>query len=149
MTLIKWTPRARFLTPFDDFDRFFDSFLTGAWANTLFPDVDWVPAFDVIEKDNAYEVHVEAPRMKKSDFKVTVHDGLLTVSGEKKVEDSKEGKHYTHRESAYGRFSRSFRLPEDVVDDKNVKAAYKDGVLTITVPRTKPVEEKALEVKIS
>lgn len=149
MTLIKWTPRSRFLTPFDAFDGFFDRFFSRTWESSLLPNVDWVPAFDVVEQDNAYAVHVEAPRMKKSDFKVTVHDGILTVSGEKKVEESKDTEHYTHRESAYGRFSRSFRLPEDVVDDKNVKATYQDGALMITIPRTKPIEEKAMEVKIT
>lgn len=87
--------------------------------------------------------------MKKSDFKLTVKDGVLSVSGEKKVEKSRNGDHYTHRESAYGRFSRTFRLPEDVMDEKNVKATYKDGVLSIIIPRLKKVEQKATDVKIS
>ncbi|MFQ6675083.1 MAG: Hsp20/alpha crystallin family protein [Fidelibacterota bacterium] len=165
MSLIKWSPTrllsvgqgTRFLTPFDEMDRFFDRFLrqaqdgvfSRAWGSTLLPEVDWVPAFDVVEKDKSYEVHVEAPRMKKGDFKVTVHDGVLTVSGEKKVDSSTDDKAYTYRESAYGRFCRSFRLPDDVVDEKKIKADYKDGVLMITIPRSKPADEKAIEVEIS
>ena len=148
MSLIKWTPRTRFPTPFDDFDRLLDRFFTGRWDSSISPSVDWIPAFDVIEKEKEYVVRIEAPSMEKADFTIRVNDGVLTVSGEKKVEESNNGLHYTHRESSYGRFSRSFRLPDDAVG-KKIKANYKNGVLTITMPRTKPIDSKAIEVEIS
>ncbi|MFQ6673193.1 MAG: Hsp20/alpha crystallin family protein [Fidelibacterota bacterium] len=155
MSLIKWIPRTSFLSPFspgtlaNELDRFVDSFFPGALDSTAFHQVDWVPAFDVIEKEKEYVVRVEAPNMKKSDFNITVNDGILTVSGEKKVEESNNGDRYAHRESCYGRFSRSFRLPDDVDEEKNIKGSYKNGVLTVTLPRAKSVDSRAIEVEIS
>lgn len=154
MNLIKWTPRHSLLRPFgvdswtSDIDRFFDSFFRWPVNASRFRDADWLPSFDVVEKDKEYQLRVEAPGMKKSDFNVTVKDGVLTISGEKKEEESKDGDRYAYRESCYGRFSRSFRLHDEVTENK-VKANYKDGVLTVSVPRTKPIEAKDVEVEIS
>lgn len=154
MTLVKWTPGRRYLTPFtvdswlDNIDHLFGSF-TGWPFHLPAPDrAHCFPSFNLMENDKEYVIRVEAPGMTKSDFNVRVKDGLLTVSGDKKAEESKENEQYTYRGSLYGRFSRSFRLPDDVIQ-KKVKANYKDGVLTIWVPRSKPVEEKPIEVEIS
>jgi len=108
---------------------------------------DWLPSFDLIEKNNEYVIRVEAPGMKKTDFNLTVKDGVLTLSGEKTAEESKNDDYYTHRESSYGRFSRSFRLPDEVKENK-IKANYKNGVLAIAVPRSKPVEAKEVDIEI-
>ncbi len=103
---------------------------------------------DVVEKDKEYQLRVEAAGMKKSDFSVSVKDGVLTITGEKQTEADDDSDNYAHRESCYGRFSRSFRLPDDVLNEKKVAAKYKDGVLTISLPRTKPVEIAGIEVEI-
>jgi HSP20 family protein len=68
--------------------------------------------------------------------------------GEKKTEVEDGGEKYSHRESRFGRFSRSFRLPDDVLNEKKVSAKYKNGVLTLSLPRTKPVEIEGIEVEI-
>lgn len=148
MTLVKWTPRRSFLRPFSDIDRFFDSLIPRGFGSNFLHDVDWLPAFDVIESEKDYMIRVEAPGVKKSELNVTLKDGVLTVSGEKKVEESEDSDYYTHRESCYGRFSRSFRLPDDV-EEKKIKSAYKNGVLSITIPRKNPVKPKEIEVEIS
>ncbi|MEE9167832.1 MAG: Hsp20/alpha crystallin family protein [Candidatus Neomarinimicrobiota bacterium] len=154
MNLIKWTPRSSLLRPFgidswaDETDRFFDSFARWPVHPSRFHDADWLPSFDVVEKEKEHEVRVEAPGMKKSDFHVAAKDGVLTISGEKKDEESKNGDRYSYRESRYGRFSRSFRLPDEATE-KNIKANYKDGVLTVSLPRSKPLKAKEIEVEIS
>ena len=154
MTLVKWTPRSRALAPFtsdswaNNLDSFIDSFLPGTFGSPLFHNSDWLPSFDVLENDKESVIRVEAPGMKKSEFNVTVKDGVLTLSGEKKGEEAKDDDRYMYRESRYGRFSRSFRLPEEALENK-IKANYKNGVLAVSVPRSKPLEAKEIEVEIS
>ena len=109
---------------------------------------DWAPALDAFEDKDKYVVSVELPGMKKEDINVTVHDGILTVSGERRHEkDVKEGT--VHRtERYYGKFSRSVSLPAVVKSDK-VAAAYKDGILSIEIPKAEEAKPKQIEVKIS
>ncbi len=156
MSLIKWTPINRSstaLSPFvggsmlTDFDRLIDSFFGRGFDLTPASGAGWLPAFDVIEKEKAYEVRVEAPGMEKGDFGVTVNDGVLTITGEKRADNSDERNGYAYRESRHGKFARSFRLPEEV-NEKKVSAGYKNGVLAISIPRSKPVEVKEVEVEI-
>ncbi len=109
---------------------------------------DWSPALDAFEDKDKYTVSIEVPGLKKEDLNVTVHDGVLTISGERKTEkDVKEGT--VHRtERYYGKFSRSVSLPAAVRADK-VSAAYKDGVLTVEVPKAEEAKPKTIEVKVS
>jgi len=109
---------------------------------------DWSPALDAFEDKDKYTVSIEVPGLKKDDLNVTVHDGVLTISGERKTEkDVKEGT--VHRtERFYGKFSRSVSLPAEVRADK-VSAAYKDGVLTVEVPKAEEAKPKTIEVKVS
>lgn len=109
---------------------------------------DWTPALDAFEDKDKYVVSVEVPGMKKEDIHVTVHDGVLTISGERKSEkDVKEGT--VHRtERFYGKFSRSISLPAAVKSDK-VLASYKDGVLSVEVPKADEAKPRNIEVKIS
>ena len=109
---------------------------------------DWSPALDAFEDKDKYTACIEVPGLKKDDLNVTVHDGVLTISGERKTEkDVKEGT--VHRtERYYGKFSRSVSLPSAVRADK-VSAAYKDGVLTVEVPKAEEAKPKTIEVKVS
>ena len=153
MSLIKWTPRSTELSPFvgnsmlNDIDQFLNSFFNQSVGCIPKARPNWIPAFDVIEKEKKCEIRVEAPGMEKSDFAVSVKDGLITISGEKKIDHSDNKDGCTYRESSEGRFSRSFRLPE-TVNEKKVGATYKDGVLTISVPRSKPVEGNKLKIEV-
>ena len=153
MSLIKWTPRSTELSPFvgnsmlNDIDQFINSFFNENVGFIPKASPSWIPAFDVIEKEKKCEIRVEAPGMEKSDFAVSVKDGLITISGDKKIDHSDNKDGCTYRESSEGRFSRSFRLPE-TVNEKKVGATYKDGVLTISVPRSKPVEANKLKIEV-
>lgn len=128
------------LADFFDNDRFFDS--------------DWfkkqsVPAVNVKEMEKSFEIEVAAPGLSKKDFNITVDNGVLTISSEKKEEKEQKEKDYTRQEFSYSSFSRSFTLPENVNED-DVKANYEDGLLKLTVAKkviAQPKAKKAIEVK--
>lgn len=105
------------------------------------------PRTDISETDGEYEIVLEISGMDRKDLTLEVSGDVLTVSGEKRFEDKKEGKNYITVERNYGKFSRSFRLPENT-DEKAIKADYKDGVLRLTVPKTEVKEEKPLKIEV-
>ncbi len=121
-------------------DRFFSDSMSAALKQ-------FTPAVDIAEDEKAYEIHVAVPGVKKSDFKITLLDGKLTISGERKQEEKKDGKNFHTVETQYGSFSRSFFLPEDVVADL-IGASYENGVLQLTLPkRQKTITQTTIEVK--
>jgi HSP20 family protein len=108
---------------------------------------DWVPAVDIIEKAAEFRLKVELPEVKKEDVKVSVDKGVLTVSGERKLETEEGEVQHRRSERSYGTFSRSFTLPEDA-DEAGINAAYKDGVLVLTIPRAAKPEPRAIDVQV-
>lgn len=105
------------------------------------------PAVDIAEDEKSYEIHVAVPGMKKSDFIIDLVDGKLTISGERKLEEKKDGRNFHKIESQYGSFQRSFFIPEDVTED-HVEANYEDGVLKILLPKKeKKVNKSIIKVK--
>lgn len=108
----------------------------------------WEPLTDITEDDKEYLVKVELPEMKKEDVKVTVENGTLRISGERKAEKEEKTKKYHRIESSYGAFLRTFTLP-DGADGTKVSADYKDGVLKIHLPKTAEAKSKAIEVKVA
>lgn len=129
----------------DHFGRLFDVAFSAPTAESF---GDWSPALDASEDKDKYVVSLEIPGLKKEDINVVVHDGVLTVSGERKSEKNvKEG--VVHRtERYYGKFSRSVSLPSAVKADQ-VSASYKDGVLTVEVPKADEAKPKSIEIKVS
>ena len=109
---------------------------------------EWLPPVDITEDDNGYSIKAELPEVKKEDVKVTLENGLLTISGERKVEKEEKGKKFHRMERAFGSFVRSFRLPEDA-DSSKVTAQFKDGVLTLNVARSKTARPQQIQVKIN
>ncbi|TAJ25221.1 MAG: Hsp20/alpha crystallin family protein [Nitrospirae bacterium] len=109
---------------------------------------DWVPTVDISETETEYLIKAELPEIKKEDVKVTLADGVLTIQGERKQEKEEKGKKYHRVERSYGRFVRSFALP-DYVDDAKVTAEFKDGVLSLHLPKAEKAKPKAIEVKVS
>lgn len=109
---------------------------------------DWSPALDAFEDKDKYVVSLEVPGMKREDISVTVHDGVLTITGERKSEsDTKTGT--VHRsERTYGKFTRSVSLPPTAKADQ-IAASYKDGVLQVELPKAEEAKPKSIEVKIS
>ncbi|PSL03775.1 Hsp20/alpha crystallin family protein [Cecembia rubra] len=107
----------------------------------------FTPAVDISEDEKQYEIHVSVPGMKKSDFQLDLTEGRLTISGERKMEEKKEGKNFHSVETHFGSFSRSFYVPETVNID-NISAAYEDGLLKVVLPKSeKKVNNLKIEVK--
>jgi len=107
----------------------------------------WSPLVDITEDEKEYLIKAELPDMKKEDVRLTVENGVLSISGERKFEKEEKGRKYHRIERAYGSFVRSFSLSEDA-DGRNVTADFKDGVLQVHLPKSVKAKPKAVEIKI-
>ena len=125
----------------DEMDNLIGGFF-GDWDRPVWGRSYW-PAIDIAEKDNEFVVKAEIPGCKAEDVNISVHGNMLTISGEKKQEEEKKEKGYYHMERSYGSFRRDLTLVSEV-DPAKIEAICKDGVLTITVPKS----EKAKPVKV-
>jgi HSP20 family protein len=108
----------------------------------------WLPLVDVTEDDKEYLIKAELPEVKREDVSVTVENGVLTISGERKLEKEEKDRKYHRVERAYGRFTRSFGVPEDA-DDTKVSAEFKDGLLTVRLAKSEKARPKTIEVKVA
>ncbi|MDT8301054.1 MAG: Hsp20/alpha crystallin family protein [Sedimentisphaerales bacterium] len=126
-----------------EMDDLFDGFFRG--LDRPFAGYKAWPAIDVAEEEDAIVVRAEVPGCKADDIDISVHGNVLTISGEKKLSEEKKEKGYYHVESTYGSFRREVTLPTDVNQSK-VDASYKDGVLSITLPKAE--RAKSIKVKI-
>src|SRR6201987_733296 len=149
--LITWNP----LREMDQAQNRFDRFFLGGFPNRIgsgeIPSLtvaDWSPEVDISEDDHGYLLKADLPEMKKDDVRVTVEDGILSVSGERKTEKEDHKKKFHRIERCYGTFRRSFTLPEDAVSKKGT-AEFRDGVLKVHLPTTTITRSKALEVKVA
>jgi HSP20 family protein len=103
-----------------------------------------LPAVNIKETEDNFEVEMAAPGFNKDDFKIELDGNILTISVEKEQEDEqKEGERYTRREFRYQTFSRSFQLPKDVVDEDKIEAKYENGVLRLVIPKKEQAKQKA------
>jgi len=109
---------------------------------------DWSPEVDISEDDRGYLLKADLPEMKKDDVRVTVEDGILCVSGERKSEKEDHKRKFHRIERSFGNFRRSFTLPEDA-DSTKVTADFRDGVLKVHLPTTARPKSKAIEVKVA
>lgn len=131
---VAWPTFGRLANLQDELDRLFESPLTG-----------WAPALDVHEDKDTFSVRLELPGMRREDIEVSLQDGALIISGERKEEKIGEETTVHRQERYYGKFSRALTLPVAVSGDK-VKAQYKDGILTVTLPKAEEAKPKAITV---
>mgnify|MGYP003465612871 CR=1 FL=1 len=125
------------------FDDFFSRELFN-WGNTNFSATNTtVPAINIQEKTDHFEVEVAAPGMEKKDFNITLEGSILTISSVKQHTDEKKTDNYTRKEFSYQSFQRSLELPKDVVDGEKIKANYENGLLRLTMPKKEEAKRKA------
>lgn len=105
----------------------------------------WAPRTDMTENEDQYLIHVDLPGIPKEDVKVSYKDNRLTISGERNEEEKEEEDNFLRKERYFGRFVRTFTLPAAVKED-NIKANFKDGVLTVTVPKAEVSKPKTVEI---
>jgi HSP20 family protein len=144
MSLIKWEPLREFESMFD---RYAKSMSWPFSGQELISAGDWSPRVNIIEKNNEYVIKAEIPSVKKEDVKVTMDHGVLTIRGEKKQEQEESGEKYHRVESSYGSFIRSFTLPDNI-DENNIQASYRDGMLDLHIPKTTESTPKNIEVTV-
>jgi HSP20 family protein len=132
------------------FDRFLNNDLMD-WGHSNFSSTNSsLPAVNVKETDNEFNIEVAAPGMTKKDFNINFHNNVLTISSEKKDEKEEKNEKYTRKEFSYQSFQRSFTVAENAVDSEKITAKYADGILTISLPKREEVKPKPLkEIKIS
>ncbi|TQV73728.1 Hsp20/alpha crystallin family protein [Aliikangiella marina] len=132
------------INPFKELDSFFDVQRRALADRDASFSKDWSPRVDIVESDESFVIKAELAGIPKEDIKVEVDNKILTLSGERKSEVTDEKHHRVER--FYGSFSRSFSLPE-TIDEANIKAESKDGILTLTLPKQAPQETlKKIEI---
>ena len=146
MAIVKWNPGRDLVRAQDEFSRIFDNFF-GNYDDQDWFDGAWLPATDISENDNAIELKAELPGLKKEDIKISVYENVLSIQGEKKESSKTDKKNYHRIERSYGSFHRRFSLPAKVKGDQ-IKAEYKEGVLTLTIPKAEEVKPKQIEVNV-
>lgn len=146
MRLMKWDPLREVEDVFERFSK------TLAWPKKGGEEVmatnDWAPRADVMETEKDFVIKVEVPEVKKEDIKVLLENGVLSVKGERKMEKEEKEKKFHRVERYYGQFTRAFRMPDNV-DEKNVSASFKDGILNISIQKKEKALPKGQEIKIS
>jgi HSP20 family protein len=142
-----WPSLNRWANLRDDLDTLLElPFLTGGGRQTqLFS--GWTPALDLYQNNDNVVAIVEIPGMRKEDIEISLQDGMLTIAGERKVESGQEDA-ATRTERFTGKFRRSITLPTRV-DANKVNASYKDGILTVTLPKAEEAKPKQIQVNVS
>jgi len=128
-------------------DSWFENPLLGLADTTQPFRSGWMPALDVYEDKDNVVLKAEMPGMRKEDIDISLHEGVVTISGERKEETKKEGSDVYRSERFFGRFQRSFALPTSVNAEK-VAASYKDGILTVTLPKAEEAKPKQIPINV-
>jgi HSP20 family protein len=147
--LTTWNP----FHELDEVQNRLSSFLDGTFprfgiSNGGLKMAQWSPQVDITEDDKEYLIKADLPEMKKDEIKVNVANGVLSVSGERKTEKEEKNKKFHRIERSFGRFERSFSLPEDS-DAAKIAAEFKDGVLKVHLPKSPVAKPKTVEVKVN
>lgn len=110
--------------------------------------ITYAPRVDVVENKESFTVRAELPGMKKDEVQLKLENNVLTLSGEKRYDEKRDEDNFHLRETRYGKFERSFRLTDNI-DRNSINADYKDGVLIISLPKTKESQSKEIAIKMS
>ncbi|NQS98288.1 MAG: Hsp20/alpha crystallin family protein [candidate division Zixibacteria bacterium] len=146
MNLVRFNPTRDLWKVRTDMDRLFNQLFSRTHEADEYPEVDWSPRLDIAENDSDFTINVELPGIKRDDITITLQDDVLTLKGEKRTgKDSKEH-NYHLCERSYGKFVRSFRLP-NYFDSEKIDASFKDGILILTLPKLAETKAKQIEIK--
>lgn len=148
MSLMRWKPNRELSIVRDEMNRLFDEFFSLAPERRRgLLEGEWQPSIDIAETNESVVVTAELPGVSQDDVSITVMNNILTLKGEKKEEKEIKKENYHRIERNYGSFQRFVSLPTDVQSDK-AKATYKDGILTITIPKTESAEPKSIKINV-
>lgn len=151
MSLVKWEPWGNW-DPWREMEDMFDRY-NRALGRPLGRNLemvsggDWTPRADIVETEKDFQIKMEIPEVKKEDVKISVENGVLMIKGERHREKEEKGKKFHRVERYYGSFARSFSLPDNVAADK-INATFKDGLLSLEIPKSATAKAKAIEVTV-
>ena len=149
MDIIRWEPFFKEVEEMSErFGRLFNRSGMRSAAQEALVVADWTPLVDIAETDKEYLVKAELPEIPKEGVKVEIREGVLYIQGERRKEMEEKGQKFHRVERAYGKFLRSFTIPQDVEESK-VTADFKDGILFVKLPKTTIAKPKAFEVKVA
>jgi HSP20 family protein len=148
MAIVKWEPFRDLLTTRREFDRLFREAFSPLFGETELSTRSWAPAVDIYETDNDIVLKVELPGIDAKDVEVRVEDNTLYLKGERKQEKEVKEQNYHRVERSYGSFARSFSLPNSI-DANKVKAEYKDGLLTLAMPKREEAKPKTIKIDVT
>lgn len=152
MTLVKFNPM-RDLVDFErEFNRMFNALesrfgITRNKEDEEYENAVWMPLTDIYEDKDKYTLKIDLPGIKKDDVKISYVDGRLSISGERVQESEQKDAKWHRIERSFGKYYRSFNLPEHIQEDK-INAEFKDGQLTVTVPKAEEAKPKEIEIKV-
>ncbi|SBP89343.1 Hsp20/alpha crystallin family protein [Thiomonas delicata] len=147
MAIVKFDPWREIEDMFDRYTRAI-SFPRKSTTGEIATIADWSPQVDIAETPKEFTIMAEIPEVKKEDVKVSIDSGVVTIQGERKQEKEEKDKKFHRIERFYGSFSRSFSLPDNI-DANAAQATFKDGVLSLQIPKTAAAQPKAIEVKVA
>lgn len=142
-----WSPYRDLVNMQREIGRVFDSLFTDNDTEGAYV-AQWAPRVDVMENKDSYMIKAELPGVDKGNVKIVLQDNVLTIKGEKKEEKEEKDLNLHRVERTFGTFERAFSLPANVKSDK-IDASFKDGILTVTLPKVEEAKPKEIEVKVS
>jgi HSP20 family protein len=148
--LIRWQPINRPVTWTNGMDRLFDEFM-GRSIRKMEEEVAacaWTPAVNILEREDAIVISADLPGLKAEDVEVTIDNGVLTLKGERTLEEVTEGETYHRVERSYGKFERSFSVPNSV-DPKKIEARFVNGEMTLTLPKRDESKPRSVKIKVA
>ncbi len=145
MTVVKWEPFRDLMAMQDRMTRLFDDTLSRIWKAEVARGV-WSPAVDIVERANEVVLKVDLPEVDQNEIDIKVEEGTLVIQGERKFLKDASDENYLQIERPFGTFRRSFTVPR-VIDQEKIKASYKEGVLTIVLPKKEKIHPKQISVE--
>ena len=148
MAIVRWEPFRDLVTAQRDFDRLFRGAFSSQLGETELSTRSWAPPVDIYETEDAIVLKAELPGADPKDVEVRVEDNTLYLKGERKFEKEVKEQNYHRVERSYGSFARSFSLPNSISTDQ-VKAEFKDGLLTLTMPKREEAKPKTIKIDVT
>ncbi len=147
MSLVRWSPAHSMMRSRNPWGSFMDDFFR-SWDDDEVVNQVWSPRVDITEDENDYRLVADLPGMSHKDVEITVEDGVLTLKGEREMKNEKKNESVHVSERAYGKFVRSFNL-RGAVDAEKIEANFKNGELTVRLPKREAAKPRKIEIKAS
>jgi HSP20 family protein len=147
MVYVKWEPFRDLMAMQDRMTRLFDETISRIWKEEV-PQRVWSPPVDILEREDEVVLKVDLPEMNQNEIEIKVEEDTLIIQGERKFIKETSSVNYLQIERPYGTFQRTFAVPR-MIDREKIKAAYKDGVLQVILPKRREVHPKQIVVEES